>query len=879
MRAAAIRFSALPIQVSPGQSARGSISMVAPSDASVTASITGASHSLRVVSMTATRYVWRNANAKEQQQFIHLPGSATQLQPPKRILVPEVVGTSDGASPLNVPAGATVQVTVEFSAPAGADEGIGSATLNLEGAGWSPVKIPITSVTGLAGTPVDVVPNSIRVSARPGQTVYSGVMIDSAPEAAKVLLTLANPDNIIKVDAVVYFPERRQPTPEELAHMPVRLRAQAEKDGIIQYREVSSNGLGTLFDVPATARLTINVEFDTPAAQPPDYDTNTLIIQATTWQRVEIPLYLAIGEIDAEVVPNAISAAEGDSANVQVTLSSVAGPDTDVSLSVSQAGFGSVVPSVIHVPRHEIVTSIVTVKIAPQAPVGSYPVGLDIRAFDDLQLQTLPFTETISPGAFILTTPTLPVLSLAAYQGARANCPVFVVSGGGYKKLTFTAGTMPPGVTLIAPSWENYGAATTTLQLEFAVDPNALPLDNALASVIWNAGDGVNNGRLDFSFSILQVPQSKSFNQVIVTPSAFGGNVSLTLNSDGTGTFAGEMHAGGIPSYNFTVRAVVRSANGKFAAMAQKSGEVEGSEAGFNPQRSFSWTDPAPWTAPQSAWADIRASTMVVSKSYELAGLLGTLSDILADMLDFVGGIALLNAIPGGAALACLVFVGTELGQLTGIRVVGPGGLVGVATAAGAAFLIGPGMIVPAFIGGVLIGDALVAHRPLWQSEKDLAYKVFRDKVPFDDIIVTNLAGDNSRCFTVPNVDNDILLNVGQGGFDSKLDLYTVGPYTQPGEVFIHELTHAWQIAHSPFAHDYFWKAALAKLVGESAYDYGPAGPAWERFGLEQQASIVNEWYAGTFTKMNPQNKGRKKSDPDDPYYSYISNNIQLGEW
>jgi hypothetical protein len=232
----------------------------------------------------------------------------------------------------------------------------------------------------------------------------------------------------------------------------------------------------------------------------------------------------------------------------------------------------------------------------------------------------------------------------------------------------------------------------------------------------------------------------------------------------------------------------------------------------------------------------------------------------------------------GGSALACLIFMGGELGTLYGVRISGPGGLVGVAAAAGAVFLVGPTMIIPAFIGGLLLGDLLVKHRPLSDSETRLARQVFGDTLPLDRIIVTNLSGDSDRPFTVPNIDGDILMNMGPG-HDTALDQYTYKSYTQKGEVFIHELTHAWQMAHAPFAHDVFWGAAQAKLAGSSAYDYGLPGPDWHRLGLEQQASIVNEWFAGTTTHMNPKIARTIASDQNDPYYGYISNNILLGQW
>jgi hypothetical protein len=210
-----------------------------------------------------------------------------------QILVPQVVGTSDGKTPLNlnVPAGATLSLVVLFSPPASEASDVGTATLNISASTWPTVTVPITWIVGSASTAVNVTPTSISVSAAPGQTAYSGVMIDNVPVAANVLLALASADPMIQVNAVVYLPENRPPIPQELAQMPVTLRNKAQKNGIIQYRQLSSNGLGAPFDVPATARLTINVDFAAPAVQPPVLDANTLIILGNTWQRVEVRLH------------------------------------------------------------------------------------------------------------------------------------------------------------------------------------------------------------------------------------------------------------------------------------------------------------------------------------------------------------------------------------------------------------------------------------------------------------------------------------------------------------------------------------------------------------------------------------------------------------
>jgi len=81
-----------------------------------------------------------------------------------------------------------------------------------------------------------------------------------------------------------------------------------------------------------------------------------------------------------------------------------------------------------------------------------------------------------------------------------------------------------------------------------------------------------------------------------------------------------------------------------------------------------------------------------------------------------------------------------------------------------ACFLVGPEAIIPAFIGGALVGDAAFAHRPLRDSERALATLVLGDKLPLDNIYVTNAADPSSGSkFTVPNIDGDIIMNMGPG--------------------------------------------------------------------------------------------------------------------
>ncbi|MGZ3890054.1 MAG: hypothetical protein ACXVI9_06085, partial [Mucilaginibacter sp.] len=124
---------------------------------------------------------------------------------------------------------------------------------------------------------------------------------------------------------------------------------------------------------------------------------------------------------------------------------------------------------------------------------------------------------------------------------------------------------------------------------------------------------------------------------------------------------------------------------------------------------------------------------------------------------------------------------------------------------------------------------------------------------PANKIIVTNLMSINNRQFTLPiKTGNDvfILMNMGKG-FDDPLNFPGNG---FAGDVFIHELTHAWQIAQ-------VWHSdALLKLYADGTenqiknslfsnqYQYNcDDHNLTESYNEEQQAMIVQHFYTSLF--------------------------------
>jgi LGFP repeat len=132
---------------------------------------------------------------------------------------------------------------------------------------------------------------------------------------------------------------------------------------------------------------------------------------------------------------------------------------------------------------------------------------------------------------------------------------------------------------------------------------------------------------------------------------------------------------------------------------------------------------------------------------------------------------------------------------------------------------------------------------------------------PVNKIIVTNLMSIDKRPFTVPiKTGNDvyILMNLGNA-FEDPLN-YNMNGFT--GDVFIHELTHAWQIWHVD-ALRLFMDGAVNQFkntVISNQYSYSCDGHnLTDSYNEEQQAMIVQLFYATLFYSSNGvYNKGGK---------------------
>lgn len=169
--------------------------------------------------------------------------------------------------------------------------------------------------------------------------------------------------------------------------------------------------------------------------------------------------------------------------------------------------------------------------------------------------------------------------------------------------------------------------------------------------------------------------------------------------------------------------------------------------------------------------------------------------------------------------------------------------------------------------------DVCMSSRLINRAEIALARQVFEDKLPYDRIHLANyFLPFNDVAVTLASVASLVPIRSLRSYtiyFGSKM--FSEGADApQNRSTFIHELTHVWQGHHSLFAWEYMIKSMLAQghailVTGDrnNAYTY-KLGQAWGDYNVEQQASIVADWFE----------RGMKTTDER---FTFIVNNIRAG--
>ncbi|MBN9546430.1 MAG: hypothetical protein J0I19_13225 [Alphaproteobacteria bacterium] len=196
--------------------------------------------------------------------------------------------------------------------------------------------------------------------------------------------------------------------------------------------------------------------------------------------------------------------------------------------------------------------------------------------------------------------------------------------------------------------------------------------------------------------------------------------------------------------------------------------------------------------------------------------------------------------------------------------------LAGIAVAGGALFVLGPGVTIPAFLAGAAGAHILIRQRTLTPEEREFVEAVIgpNNLPPNEKIILTNLTGLQGRSFVATNGIGQVLVNLGDG-YSAPMT-YVNKNYRTPGKLFIHEMTHVMQYHRATFKVGLLCEGAIGQILADG-YNPGERGLDWEHYNIEQQATIVDEWFAPQRIKPATLPRHAKAH----PFWRYIRDDVR----
>lgn len=144
-----------------------------------------------------------------------------------------------------------------------------------------------------------------------------------------------------------------------------------------------------------------------------------------------------------------------------------------------------------------------------------------------------------------------------------------------------------------------------------------------------------------------------------------------------------------------------------------------------------------------------------------------------------------------------------------------------------------------------LVWDYLTSDKRLMtQDEIKLGRSVFGKTIRYGLVFIADDLGAGDRPWTEPS-NSFFVLHLGPNAYASTdTDRYKA--------LLVHELTHVWQGQNGIFTTAYVANSAWHQVFsGSAAYKYTP-GKNWSEYNVEQQASIVEDWYSTGMSTESP---------------------------
>ena len=308
----------------------------------------------------------------------------------------------------------------------------------------------ITPVLSPGGPSVDgavsVQPTSIEFGAvTPGTTGGQLAYVNNCPAATAVTVSVTG-SSVFSVARFVH------PAPAPTERVVVEDR---ENDG--------SAALSTR----AGSILTIYMAATMPVGGAGLDASGELVVTADGQPIVQLPLHAIVAQVSLRLDPGSVSVRQGESVPILMIATSVAGPDTDVSVSFlggegpPSAGTITLQSTGTQLPAGQARSFPGTLSVSTDSAVGSYSGWIIAEAFGGLQgandarghFLGVPLTIAVTPGKPAVAAPParIPVI-----EGRSVTVPVdmWLGSDNGRVTVALTGESLPAGITLTpSPQW------------------------------------------------------------------------------------------------------------------------------------------------------------------------------------------------------------------------------------------------------------------------------------------------------------------------------------------------------------------------------------------------------------------------------------------
>ncbi len=228
-------------------------------------------------------------------------------------------------------------------------------------------------------------PKSIRVAAKPGETVVKTFTMESIPYQTTLTARISGGNSLIRIDRYIA-------TKRVLVHStgsgpdddpPIG------GDGSDPYSYYDSQLLASAKEgeplvVEAGADVAGEIRFVAPADSPNTFHSATLLIDS-----IEIPIVFVIGSISVEVLASPVEVTIGQSVPLPVRVSISGPPDTEITLG-SEGHWIFIPQQPVRVPSGGSATTTLTLYARPLSNPGQFTETLWVKGYSDEGF-TLPF--------------------------------------------------------------------------------------------------------------------------------------------------------------------------------------------------------------------------------------------------------------------------------------------------------------------------------------------------------------------------------------------------------------------------------------------------------------------------------------------------------